>query len=37
MKAPPEPLSEERAAELREVIARLTFRFAKTMADIPHE
>jgi hypothetical protein len=37
MKAPPEPLSEARAAELRDVIARLHFRFAKTMADIPHE
>jgi hypothetical protein len=37
MKAPPEPLPEAGAAELRDVIARLTFIFAKTMADIPHE
>jgi hypothetical protein len=37
MPAAPEPLSEARAAELREVIARLTFVFAKTLAWMPHE
>jgi hypothetical protein len=37
MPAAPEPLSEQRAQELREVIARLTFVFAKTLAHMPHE
>jgi hypothetical protein len=32
-----EPLSEERARELRALIGRLAFRFAKTMPHIPHE
>jgi hypothetical protein len=35
--APPEPLSAARAAELREVIGRLKFVFAKTLAHMPHE
>ena len=35
--APPVPLSEARAAELREVIARLRFVFARTLAHMPHE
>jgi hypothetical protein len=36
MKPPPE-LSEARASELRAAVARLDFRFAKTMPDQPHE
>jgi hypothetical protein len=36
MKSPPE-LSEERAAELRTVIAKLRFVFARTLAHMPHE
>src|SRR4051794_30288327 len=34
---PPEPMTDEKAQELRELIGRLSFRFAKTMPDQPHE
>jgi hypothetical protein len=37
MPTAPEPLSEEQATQLREVISRLDFRFAKTLAHMPHE
>jgi hypothetical protein len=37
MPTAPEPLSEERAQQLRALIATLHFRFAKTLAHMPHE
>jgi hypothetical protein len=34
--APPVPLTAARAEELRAIISRLTFTFAKTMPETPH-